>query len=619
MIVPISKIQIIGPLELFAEVIDFLKIRRIIHPEREIESFCGDLKVFLKNYSSSEEIVREKIFYESLKRRVESFLEISRDITLMEREGLNIEDINVNYEEIEKDTNFLKNYIKKIEELEKKKEEIELYIKFLSLAKSSFEDVLDLTSLEITGLLLKNEENAERLRKILEEKGRGLYKVITKKDEKNNVISIIIYPKEVKEELKRYLKDINIPEIATPSEVTKVPLSQKIELMDDKLKKIDEQRELLIKEKNDKFSEKKALYLENLKIIKRRLEQIEDRVFLFKSERLFYIFGWVPRERLINVVKEIKKEFKEVVLIEEIPLYENEIERVPVIIKNSAYFEPFEVLTKIFPLPSYGSYDPTLFLGIFFPLFFGIIVGDMGYGIVISILAIIGSKYFKKDFLRSISKVLFYGGVGAIIFGVVYGEFFGELGEEIYFLERLKLFDRKHSIMQMFLIALFIGISHIVIGFILAIIKPSHKKERGLSLSILISLAIISIIIFLLFLGGDNKILYALTVLGIIIFALSITFFGIIFPLELIKTLGNIVSYGRIMAIGLSSVILANIANNFMGAIGNIFVGFLIALLIHSINIVLSVFSPTIHSLRLHYVEFFSKFMKFGGKKFNPL
>ncbi len=619
MIVPISKIQIIGPLELFAEVIDFLKIRKIIHPEREIESFCGDLKVFLKNYSSSEEIVREKIFYESLKRRVENFLEISRDVTLMEREGLNIEDINVNYEEIEKDTNFLKNYIKKIEELEKKKEEIELYIKFLSLAKASFEDVLDLTSLEITGLLLKNEENAERLRKILEEKGRGLYKIITKKDEKNNVISIIIYPKEVKEELKRYLKDINIPEIATPSEVTKVPLSQKIELMDDKLKKIDEQRELLIKEKNDKFSEKKALYLENLKIIKRRLEQLEDRVFLFKSERLFYIFGWVPKERLINVVKEIKKEFKELVLIEEIPLYENEIERVPVIVKNSAYFEPFEVLTKVFPLPSYGSYDPTLFLGIFFPLFFGIIVGDMGYGIVISILAIIGSKYFKKDFLRNISKVLFYGGVGAIIFGVVYGEFFGELGEEINFLKRIKLFDRKHSIMQMFLIALFIGISHIVIGFILAIIKPSHKKERGLSLSILISLAIISIIIFLLFLGGDNKILYALTVLGIIIFALSITFFGIIFPLELIKTLGNIVSYGRIMAIGLSSVILANIANNFLGAIGNIFVGFLIALLIHSINIVLSVFSPTIHSLRLHYVEFFSKFMKFGGKKFNPL
>ena len=94
---------------------------------------------------------------------------------------------------------------------------------------------------------------------------------------------------------------------------------------------------------------------------------------------------------------------------------------------------------------------------------------------------------------------------------------------------------------------------------------------------------------------------------------------GMLAPLELLKSIGNIVSYARIMAIGLTSVLLAFVANNLAGMMGDVVIGIIVGGLLHAVNLVLGVFAPAIHSLRLHYVEFFSKFLEQGGRKFEPL
>ena len=94
---------------------------------------------------------------------------------------------------------------------------------------------------------------------------------------------------------------------------------------------------------------------------------------------------------------------------------------------------------------------------------------------------------------------------------------------------------------------------------------------------------------------------------------------GLLAPLEFIKQIGNIVSYTRIMAIGLSSVLLANAANNLAGLTGDVILGTLAAIVLHTVAIILGTFAPTIHALRLHYVEFLSKFVEHGGKRFAPL
>lgn len=108
-------------------------------------------------------------------------------------------------------------------------------------------------------------------------------------------------------------------------------------------------------------------------------------------------------------------------------------------------------------------------------------------------------------------------------------------------------------------------------------------------------------------------------IIGIVLLGASLGWLGILMgPIEFIGLIGNVLSYLRIAAIGLASVYLARIANDVAGIAGNIIVGVILAVLIHSLNLVLGAFSPTIHSLRLHYVEFFRKFYEGGGRPYKP-
>jgi V/A-type H+-transporting ATPase subunit I len=93
---------------------------------------------------------------------------------------------------------------------------------------------------------------------------------------------------------------------------------------------------------------------------------------------------------------------------------------------------------------------------------------------------------------------------------------------------------------------------------------------------------------------------------------------GLLAPLELLKSMGNIISYARIMAIGLTSVLLAHVANRLAGMTGDIITGIVVACLLHLLNLIIGIVSPALHALRLHYVEFFSKFLEPGGRKFQP-
>ena len=175
------------------------------------------------------------------------------------------------------------------------------------------------------------------------------------------------------------------------------------------------------------------------------------------------------------------------------------------------------------------------------------------------------------------------------------------------------------------MMTLAVGATHILLGLIIGVWEAFKERSRGHLFErggMLLGLVSLFFLIGTLanVLPPDFKTpAIGGMIIGIVLIGASLGWLGILMgPIEFIGLIGNILSYLRIAAIGLASVYLAKVANDTAGMVGNLVVGIIIAGLLHALNLVLGAFSPTIHSLRLHYVEFFRKFYEGGGRPYKP-
>jgi len=240
----------------------------------------------------------------------------------------------------------------------------------------------------------------------------------------------------------------------------------------------------------------------------------------------------------------------------------------------------------------------------------------------------------KTKLLRTLSVILAFCALSTIAFGFVFGEMFGTLGHDIglrpLWEERLVLgqADMSGPILGYLYVALGLGIFQIILGLVLGVVSAARKGRSGDAWG---SLARILGILLLLFavgrmMGFLPPAFTTATIVTAVLFAGVLGYqivrkpsHGLLLPLEVLSTMGNILSYARIMAIGMASVVLGLLARMFAGMIANIAFALMVAVLIHALNLVLGIIDPTIQGLRLQYVEFFSKFYQSGGRRFSPL
>lgn len=339
------------------------------------------------------------------------------------------------------------------------------------------------------------------------------------------------------------------------------------------------------------------------------------------TSHLFVIEGWLPAEERRALARALSTGVGPAIVIEEIAKEHWTSPDVPVSIRNPPLLRPFEVITRRLPAPRYGTLDPTPFVAVFFPIFFGLILGDIGYGAMLAGLAILGwARSRPGSTLRAVSQIAAACAIFSMLFGLFFGELFGNLGHRLFGLHAVS-FSREETVLPFLILSVSIGFVHVVLGLVLGAISgmrrtPRKSLGRGLTalmliLTAAILLAAVNVLPAAFFKPSVIALLLSLPVL--------ILLEGFMGPIELLSRVSNILSYTRIMALGTASVMLAVVANEMVGALGGAVVGVVFATLFHLVNFGLGVFSPTIHSLRLHFVEFFGTFYSPGDQVYQPL
>ncbi|GAB1400189.1 hypothetical protein MASR1M66_16430 [Aminivibrio sp.] len=337
------------------------------------------------------------------------------------------------------------------------------------------------------------------------------------------------------------------------------------------------------------------------------------------SDNFFRLSGWIPRDFLSATEEALKAKFgKDILLKCRLP-GKDEWKDVPTALKNRSVFAPFELFLKLLRPPSYTGFDPTTAVAVFFPFFSGIMVGDIGYGIIILLLSL-ALKRAKRPVLRDAGSILLIVSLWSILWGAVWGEFFGDIGHRLFHLRPLWL-ERSEGVLPVMIFTIALGAAHVVLGLLIGIwqgVKNRHAHvwmEKAGNLIILGSLFGFLFLLTSEFPRGLFSIPVSFLVIGLVLLVAGGGIGGII---EALGSIGNIISYVRIAAIGLSSAILALVASKFLDVFGLSILGVFLALMIHLLNFILAVAGSGLHSARLHYVEFFGKFYSDGGKNYTP-
>jgi V/A-type H+/Na+-transporting ATPase subunit I len=356
------------------------------------------------------------------------------------------------------------------------------------------------------------------------------------------------------------------------------------------------------------------------------LERLDALDRFASTQRAFVAECWVPRRALARLRREIDSRLGAAVLVEDLATSPRD-PQAPLLMHNVRAARPFEPLVGFLELPRAGSVDPTFLMALFLPLMLGLMVGDVGYGVVLMALSLVARRSLtaRAPALASLAWIALAGAAWSIVFGVLYGEFFGDLGRRL--VGDFAVWQYRPSadaLEPLLLLAVVIGAVHVVLGVGLGAWQAARFGEPRTVFDKLGTLLALGGLFGVAGWAADQLPSGAITpsvaatIVGLVLVMSLHGALGIVTgALEFVGAIGNILSYLRLAAVGLASAHLAAVANE-LGAVGPIWMGVLVAVFFHSLNLALAAFSPLIQALRLHYVEFFGTFLVGGGRAFHP-
>jgi V/A-type H+-transporting ATPase subunit I len=616
-----SKIEVIGPKDRLIQVLGTIERSGTLQIDAGIrERMREGAETRLAPLTLDARTVGERLFYEDLALRLERLLTLLPVVPARETPFDPARTVNSIAHLVGGRLAWCEDGARRREAAQSEQKQLDRYLMFLTTVESLAPKGAEAAGLEVIAVEVRDKAALDRLTKVA---GRVLLgaEVRTARGDDGSYIGLLTTEKQLSEQLRSSLRDDQIPEVSLPPYLEGLPLAGKIEAVRARRDAAAAEIDAIDRDLTALATRWRSVYGKVLEWLRGQLALLKTTGLTYGTDNCFVIFGWIPSARLAELRRALSDQYGEAVVVDEKSILTSDLDSVPVALRNPAYFQPFELLVRLLPLPRYASIDPTPFIGIFFPLIFGMILGDVGYGLIL-LVAAFGLVLFARgrELLQHAGRILGICAVWAALFGVLYGECFGDLGAAAIGLT--PWIDRRTSFMPMVYFAVAVGGVHVVVGLalgVLAAIKGRRTKEAAFRLTSALVLLCAAGILVSYFAPTAALIRRPLVIAVAVIAPVLLVTGGLLAPFELLRYAGNIISYVRIMAVGLASVLLAYVANQLAGAAGSVWLGVIIAVVLHAFNLVLGVFAPAIHALRLHYVEFFSKFFEPGGRQYQPL
>ena len=495
-------------------------------------------------------------------------------------------------------------------------------------------------------------------------------------DKKATVVAVFV-PVEKAGEVSSALAEHGFSEISVPR--LEGSADSAITTLEGSIKSLEGEKAPLQKKLADMRKQYEDLMLATDEFLSVETQKTEAPLRFAETANAFVIDGWVPSDQFSGLKSGLESAAGgkvDVSLIDEKEaddLVEHG-EDVPTKMDNPSLVRPYELITRLFAIPEYKEFDPSLLIFVFFPIMFGLILGDIGYGVMTLCVLVLLKRKFRTPGWQQLINIVMIASVWSIIFGFFFGEIFGPLGlwgkifgylphEEIIQLKMAGLYfgegvygqfgrvgpldifpmDRLATNAVLLLIgtSIFIGVVHTGVGSILGIKTELNYGEKKHAYFERLPVLLFQLF-FAIFLLGLVMGQMTMVGLGAIVILVSIVMMvmGPEGPMGMAHVpfyVSNLISYLRLLAIGLASVGLAFAANQLAfyvimpmlsGGAHNsadftaiaIVVGLAVLVVVHFINMLLGILSPFMHPLRLHYVEMFTKFYSAhgGGVEYAP-
>lgn len=462
--------------------------------------------------------------------------------------------------------------------------------------------------------------------------------IVVAEQAKEDTHLILLYLAAEKNDLVNFLSKTDFEQII-------LPLSEKTPKAE--IKKLQQILADTEKDIEEKAKEAKQLlsHLDKIKYIyDHNLDNksiVEAKNKFIDTDYAFIIEGWIKKSDYEKLLKQLAQITPEVAVSRIGP---RKGEKPPVALKNARVLSPFELVTNIYGTPKSDELDPTGPLSFFFALFFGLCLGDFGYGLMLIAFSLYLLKRYRlpKGGIKLFNLLIFGGGVAALV-GLLTGSYFGLTPKDIPallpVLSSIQIVDPIKNPLTMLGFSLALGVIQILFGITLQMIhKIMNRQVMDAILDDGLWIYFLSALVFLIISSAAFpsmvKLASNLSIAGAVLMVLTqgrhkkniIQKFlsGLLSLYKLSGYMGDILSYSRLLALGMSTTIIGSVINILAGMVKGgvpiLGIVLMVVLLIlgHVFNLVIGTLGAFVHSTRLQMVEFFSKFYEGGGREFKP-